>query len=111
MKLSLIKSKSLKNRTCFIKIFILTSVIYAIPTFLHDDTSYLSQTNNRSPYLDKDQYNISSIDVKLLASLALLESESVYAQRKTKKKSKNYSSDEGKEMMANNKYSYLKERT
>lgn len=53
------------------------------------------------------KYEISEIDI---AKTAEIESKSIYAQRKPKKKPRNPASDEGREMMANNNYHQIKEK-
>ena len=45
-----------------------------------------------------------------IPKIAEIESKSIYAQRKPKKKPRNPASDEGREMMANNNYHQIKEK-
>ena len=66
-----------------------------------------SYINEQLVHLSIEKYEIIEI---YIAKTAEIESKSIYAKRKPKKKPRNPASDEGREMMANNNYHQVKEK-
>lgn len=96
-----VKNKTIKLLLCSLFIYFLMIIIPLSPSHLRKIVkSYTNQINMK-------KYEISEIDI---AKTAEIESKSIYAKRKPKKKPRNPASDEGREMMANNNYHQVKEK-
>ena len=109
MKSLLIKGNDVKIIT--IKLLLCFFFTYSLIVITHLTPSHLrkvvkTQTQQYSVVKTK-KYDLSELDI---AKIAEIESKSIYAQRKPKKKPRNPASDEGREMMANNNYHQVKEK-
>lgn len=99
-----VKNKTIKLLLCSLFIYFLMIIIPLSPSHLRKIVkSYTNQYN----IINMKKYEISEIDI---AKTAEIESKSIYAKRKPKKKPRNPASDEGREMMANNNYHQVKEK-
>lgn len=109
MKSSLIRGNDVKIIT--IKLLLCCFFIYSLILIIHITPSYLRKIVKTQTLQDNainmKKYELSEIDI---AKIAEIESKSIYAQRKHKKKQRNPYSDEGKEMMASNNYHQIKEK-
>ena len=109
MKSLLIKGNDVKIITiklllCFFFTYFLVAINHLTPSHLRKIVK--TQTQQCSIVKTK-KYDLSEIDI---AKIAEIESKSIYAQRKPKKKPRNPASDEGRKMMANNNYHQIKEK-
>ena len=99
-----VKIIAIKLLLCSLFIYFLMIIIPLSPSHLRKIVkSYTNQYN----IINMKKYEISEIDI---AKTAEIESKSIYAKRKPKKKPRNPASDEGREMMANNNYHQVKEK-
>lgn len=109
MKSLLFKENNIKNKT--IKLLLCTLFIYLLMIIIPPSSSQLRKMvkshTNQYNVINMKKYEISEIDI---AKIADIESKSIYAKRKPKKKPRNPASDEGREMMANNNYHQVKEK-
>lgn len=109
MKSLLFKENNIKNKT--IKLLLCTLFIYLLMIIIPPSPSQLRKMvkshTNQYNVINMKKYEISEIDI---AKIADIESKSIYAKRKPKKKPRNPASDEGREMMANNNYHQVKEK-
>lgn len=109
MKLLLDKENNIKNLTiglllCF---FFLCSLMVSIHTSPSHLRKIVKKQTQQCNVVKTKNYDLSEIDI---AKIAEIESKSIYAQRKPKKKPRNPASDDGREMMANNNYHQIKEK-
>lgn len=109
MKSLLIKGNDVKNKTIKLLLcsFFVYSLMIIIPLSPYNLRKIVKSHTNQYNVINMKKYQLSEIDI---AKIAEIESKSIYAQRKPKKKPKNPASDEGREMMANNNYHQIKEK-